>query len=104
MELGFDLKTFFQNTSLAIPIIHAEVDFFRPLYCGDKLLINFLPKLLNEKTFEINYQLLKDSSTCAQAQTKHICIDPLSRNKKPLPEYMLKFFVPDDQDRGELIT
>jgi 1,4-dihydroxy-2-naphthoyl-CoA hydrolase len=92
MAAGFDLKTFFQNSSSAIPIVHAEVDFFCPLYCGDRLLINLLPKLLNDQSFEINYQLLKDSLPCAQAWTKHICIDPLTRKKKPLPEDILKNF------------
>lgn len=95
---GFQLKTFFQNTSTAIPIIHAEVDFFCPLYCGDELLINILPQLLNEKTFEINYEVSKDSSLAAKAQTKHICIVPLTRKTKPLPETILKWIKAIDKD------
>ena len=86
-----NLKNFFQDTSNAIPIIHAEVDFFRPMYCGDRFLIQLIPQLLNEKTFELNYQIIKDSSQYAWAQTKHICIDPLSRKTKPLPQPILKW-------------
>jgi 1,4-dihydroxy-2-naphthoyl-CoA hydrolase len=85
------LQTFFQDTSTAIPIIHAEVDFFRPMYWGDKLLIQLTPQLLNEKTFALNYQIIKDSSQYACAQTKHICIEPLSRKTKPLPQPILKW-------------
>ncbi len=86
-----NLKNFFQDTSTAIPIIHAEVDFFRPMYCGEQFLIQLVPQLLNEKTFELNYQIVKDSSQYARAQTKHICIDPLSRKIKPLPQPILKW-------------
>lgn len=91
LEFGFDLKTFFQNTSAAIPIIHAEVDFFRPLYCGDELLINVCPQLLNQKTFEINYQLSKDSTICCVAKTKHISINPATRKTQFLPEKIIKW-------------
>ena len=86
-----NLKNFFQDTSTAIPIIHAEVDFFRPMYCGDKLLIQLTPQLLNEKTFELHYQVIKDSSQYAWARTKHICIEPLSRKTKPLSQPILKW-------------
>lgn len=85
IKTGFELKTFFQNTSFAIPIIHAEVDFFAPLFCGDELLINLIPKLLTEKTFQIDYEILKDSSLCAKAQTKHIAINPTIRKAQSLP-------------------
>ena len=93
LEFGFDLKTFFQNTSAAIPIIHAEVDFFRPLYCGDQLLINVIPKLLDQKTFEINYQLSKDKSICCLAKTKHIAINPTTRKPQSLSEEMVTWIM-----------
>lgn len=98
LKFGFDLKTFFQNTSAAIPIIHAEVDFFRPLYCGDELLINVIPKLLDQKTFEINYQLSKDASICCLAKTKHIAINPSTRKPQSLSEEMVKWII-ENQSR-----
>ena len=36
---GINLKAFFSNSDIAIPIVHASVDFFRPMFCGDKIYI-----------------------------------------------------------------
>ena len=90
---GFDLKEFFNNSSFAMPIIHAEVDFFAPLYCGDEIIINLEPKLLSDKIFTITYNIVKNGSKSAQAQTKHICINPTTRKTQPLPE-QIKLILP----------
>ena len=42
---GINLKVFFSNSSVTIPIVHASVDFLRPMFCGDQLLINLITKL-----------------------------------------------------------
>ena len=39
VESGIKLKSFFQSTSTAITIVHASVDFFKPMFCGDKQII-----------------------------------------------------------------
>ncbi len=82
-----DLKVFFQNQVFAIPIVHASIDFFSPLFCGDRIRINLSPKQLTENKFEIEYQIYHTTGDklLAQATTRHICIDPSSRSKKELP-------------------
>jgi 1,4-dihydroxy-2-naphthoyl-CoA hydrolase len=88
---NIDLKTFFAQNAIAIPIIHAEVDFLAPIYCGERIEIKVSSKLINEKIFELNYQIVKGSSQIAQAQTRHICIETRSRKTKPLPVTILKW-------------
>jgi 1,4-dihydroxy-2-naphthoyl-CoA hydrolase len=91
---GIDLKSFFQNSSVAIPIVHGEIDFFRPVFCGDELIIELTPKLLNETSFEINYLILGivGQENYAKAKTKHVCINPETRKRVNLPDYLLKIF------------
>jgi 1,4-dihydroxy-2-naphthoyl-CoA hydrolase len=36
---GINLHSFFNNETVAIPIIHASVDFWRPMFCGDSIII-----------------------------------------------------------------
>lgn len=91
IKYNCELRTFFRNDSTAIPIIHAEVDFFHPMYCGDRLFVNLTSELINDKTFLIQYEIVKDSSQYAQAQTKHICINPLTRKTKSLSQDVLKW-------------
>lgn len=39
---GIELKTFFTQTTIAIPIVHATIDFYHPLMCRDRLQIDLL--------------------------------------------------------------
>lgn len=85
---GINLQSFFSDSSVAIPIVHASVDFMRPMYCGNKLRIQLTPSLINDTTFEVNYQIFHDRSeeVLAKAITKHVCIDPVIRKRKEIPE------------------
>jgi 1,4-dihydroxy-2-naphthoyl-CoA hydrolase len=86
---GINLKSFFNNPTAAIPIIHASVDFLRPMFCGDKLLIHLTPQQLGENKFEIAYQIVAASSSeqqLAKAITRHVCINPITRTRTQLPE------------------
>ena len=85
---GINLKSFFSNPSVALPIVHASVDFLRPMFCGDKLLIHLTPKHLSDNEFEISYQIVSADKVVAKAITKHVCIDSVSRSRTQLPDEM----------------
>jgi 1,4-dihydroxy-2-naphthoyl-CoA hydrolase len=90
---GINLQSFFKNSEAAIPIIHASVDFFRPMFCGDKLLIYLTPQQRNENQFEIPYQIVAASSEqqLAKAMTRHVCIDPVTRTRNQLPTEIIQW-------------
>lgn len=81
---GFNIKTFFSNSSVAFPIIHASVDFFRPLFCGDSLFISLIPQKLQDDTFEIAYEITAMGRVVAKAMTRHVCINAESRKRQEL--------------------
>lgn len=93
--IGINLKSFFTNPAVAIPIVHARVDFFRPLFCGDELIIELIPTAIEEDIFEIAYEIFAASTPAersrAKAVTKHVCIDPTDRTKQPLPQEMMQW-------------
>ncbi len=82
---GINIKTFFTNPSVAFPIIHAGIDFFQPLFCGDKLVISLYVQKINDDKFEINYEIFVHEMVAAKAITRHVCIDSSSRKKINLP-------------------
>ena len=85
---GIDLKTFFTSSEIAIPIVHADIDFYQPLFCGDRIQINLTPIQLNETEFEIKYQVFNENNLdklIAKATTKHVSINPKMRKRTPLP-------------------
>lgn len=89
---GVDLKAFFRGSEVAIPIVHASVDFLKPMFCGEQQAIVMSPKNLSSSEFEITYELFlqnADSSRqTAQAKTRHVCINPAQRARIDLPDFM----------------
>jgi len=99
---GIELKQFFGKAKTAFPIAHASVDFFRPMFCGDRLTIQIQPKQIKPHEFEITYHLFaaeaaslidfSDHSAClAKALSRHVCIDSTSRTRSPLPSEMINW-------------
>ncbi|MCC5636835.1 acyl-CoA thioesterase [Nostoc sp. CHAB 5844] len=82
--LGINLKAFFTNPSIAFPIVHANVDFLRPMYCGDELRVRLIPQKLSVDKFEITYEIVITDVLVAKAITRHVCIDVNSRSKQEL--------------------
>ena len=80
IESGIDLKLFVNNPEFAVPITHTSADFFKPLYCGDRITIELTPRLIDSCRFEIDYQL-----GSVNAITKHFVIDSQTRKRKELP-------------------
>lgn len=91
---GINLEVFFSNPDRAIPIVHASVDFYRPMFPGDRLTIQLTPKQVAGDEFEITYQIFSESvaeKSVAKALTKHVCIDAVSRTRKQLSEELMQW-------------
>jgi len=104
---GIDLQAFFTHAPIAVPIVHATVDFFRPLYCGDRLQIELYPQKTAPESFEVIYALkaftteqasrpdaalrkaampnAAPARVMSQAKTRHLCIDRHNRHRALLP-------------------
>ena len=81
---GLDVGQFFRAEGVAHPIVHASIDYRRPLRCGDRLVVHLTPIRLDESSFEIEYQLKLNDGLAAQALTRHVCIEVASRRRSPL--------------------
>ncbi|MBM0743143.1 acyl-CoA thioesterase [Phormidium sp. CLA17] len=85
---GIDLKAFFKGVPVAVPIVHASVDFLRPISVGDRLEIHLTPHQTDSTEFEIHYQLCLEPSLdkpVIKALTRHVCIDAQARTRQELP-------------------
>ena len=95
---SINIKDFFSNTSVAFPIVHADVDFFRPMFCGDKLIISLIPQKVGVDKFEIAYEIVVDDVMVAKAATRHVCIEVGSRSKKELSGDIVKWLETNRRD------
>jgi 1,4-dihydroxy-2-naphthoyl-CoA hydrolase len=88
-EHGINLRDFLCSSKTAIPIVHAEIDFLKPLFCRDKVEVVALPTLVNQNRFVVDYQVYlfaQRQQLIARSKTIHLCIDIMTREKHPLPE------------------
>jgi 1,4-dihydroxy-2-naphthoyl-CoA hydrolase len=87
-----DVKLFFSVASpVAVPIIHTEADYLRPMFCGDRLRVELTPKGLTDDQFEIHYQIFVEAvpeTFSGKAVTRHQGIDATTRQRQPLPLFM----------------
>jgi 1,4-dihydroxy-2-naphthoyl-CoA hydrolase len=97
-DSGISLKGFFTRTSVAFPIVHANVDFFRPMYCGDNLAVSLVPQKIGVDKFEVSYEITIDEVIVAKAVTRHVCIDAMSRSRQELPDYMINWLEMNRRD------
>jgi 1,4-dihydroxy-2-naphthoyl-CoA hydrolase len=86
---GFDLKAFFSPTApLAYPIVHASMDYRRPIHCGDWVIIALHPQRLESSSFEVTYRLFLEADAdhiLGEALTRHCCLEMPGRRRHPLP-------------------
>lgn len=91
-EIGISLSQILKQKQMFIPIVHAEIDFLSPVFCGDQLQIDLEIKLIQDNEFIINYQIFKQESPnkpVAIAKTKHVCINPQIRSRITLPKLII---------------
>jgi 1,4-dihydroxy-2-naphthoyl-CoA hydrolase len=89
---GIDLLQFFSNSMVAVPVVHVEADYLRPAFCGDKHEIRVTPILKSNAEFEVHYEIYSASGNerpVAKALTRHLCINPVNRQRQPLPPNVL---------------
>jgi 1,4-dihydroxy-2-naphthoyl-CoA hydrolase len=88
-----NIKSFLGSGELALPIVHAEIDFKKPIFCGDKIDIYLSPEVLSETSFAVNYQVCFSDTliTTATAKTIHVCIDFLDKKSRTLPKSLLSW-------------
>jgi 1,4-dihydroxy-2-naphthoyl-CoA hydrolase len=95
---AINLKAFFTHPSVGFPIVHASVDFLRPVFCGDKLIVSLLPQKLGIDKFEIAYEITNADVLVSKAITRHVCIDTSSRTKQEIPDEIMQWLETNRRD------
>lgn len=85
---GINLKTFFADNRVIVPISKSNADFLRPLHCGDKLRITAKPVPQEADSFAVEYEMFRTGPVdklAASVRTFHVCIRADTRERTPLP-------------------
>ncbi|MCB9771859.1 MAG: acyl-CoA thioesterase [Candidatus Omnitrophica bacterium] len=88
---GIGFSVMLREKSYFLPIVHAESDYKKPLFVGDRLTIKVSVSHIGETSFSFSYQLLKNSNILVgTAKTVHVTISKKTGKKIPLPKEMRK--------------
>ncbi|MFN3360083.1 MAG: acyl-CoA thioesterase [Pseudanabaenaceae cyanobacterium] len=90
-EKGIDMTEFFQRQPLAFPIINCAMRFCKPIFCGDLLTITLTGKQTEVAEFVTCYQIKVGEELKAEGSLRHCCIDRNTRQRAPLPPYILEW-------------
>ncbi len=91
---GVEVWKFFGSGAIALPIVHAEADYRHPAFCGDRHEILLTPVFTSQDGFEIRYEIYGEGDRdrlISKALTRHVCINPVSRERQPLPQQVLEW-------------
>ncbi|HTQ31232.1 MAG TPA: acyl-CoA thioesterase [Opitutaceae bacterium] len=85
---GIDLKTFFADHGVVVPIARSEASYLRPLGAGDKVRVLVTPAALSENSYALDSEVVKlgpAEKSAARIRTEHVCISSKTRERLPLP-------------------
>src|SRR5476649_1844546 len=85
---GINLKVFFSEAGVVVPIAKSEAEYLRPISCGDKLEVSVKAKALTDDSYEIRFEITRlgpPGKCAARVRTEHVCIDSKSRARRALP-------------------
>ena len=93
---GIEIRQILNEGKFALPITHAEIDFFKPLFCSDVLQIQLETNQINKSEFAIAYQVFNSNNlekTLINAKIHHVCINPQARIRVDLPTKLLNWLL-----------
>ena len=85
---GIELKSFFGENAVVVPVSKSQAEYLRPLTCGDKVSVALSPALLGPDSYAISYELRRlgpPEKLAARMRTEHVCISSRSRERHDLP-------------------
>ncbi|OGX05649.1 MAG: hypothetical protein A2Z88_10775 [Omnitrophica WOR_2 bacterium GWA2_47_8] len=90
-SVGVGFATLIREKSYFLPIVHAESDYKKPLFVGDKIKIQVVVDKIGTTSFSFVYKIFNQKKELAgTAKTVHVTIDKKSKAKIPLPPDMRK--------------
>jgi 1,4-dihydroxy-2-naphthoyl-CoA hydrolase len=89
---GIDLKTFFSDNGIMVPISKSSVEYLRPLVCGDRVCISVKPSAVSADTYKIDCEITRlgagkgaPAKRVAIVQTHHVCVRSKDRQRVATP-------------------
>tara|TARA_B100000965_G_scaffold172161_1_gene143794 strand:- start:5225 stop:5683 length:459 start_codon:yes stop_codon:yes gene_type:complete len=70
-----------RKLDIALPVVHCEANYFKPLYVGDFISIELYPEKRNDSSFILRFEFTKNGEQIGLTQIKHVSINSVTREK-----------------------
>lgn len=86
-KMGFSFNDMLNKRSYFLPIVHAQSDYKKPLFVGDKIIVTVTVEHIGTTSFSFAY-LIHDlkKQLVGSGKTVHVTIDKKTRQKIKLPK------------------
>lgn len=92
-------RDYFFDEYYAIPILHAEVDFIKPLFPGTNVKVGIMVNKIKETSFELEYHFRNEEGEMqAKVKTVHVFITKSDWGKTPIPDEFLKYLLKHQEE------
>lgn len=89
-DLGAPLSRLLEERQWALPIVHAEADFHRPIHHGDRLILSVIISEISQRSFRTRCRFENgDGVLCGEAVSVHVCINRDTGRSESLPPALL---------------
>ena len=75
-----------QWPAVALPVVHCQADFLRPVHGGDRLDVHLNPQRIDPGCFEVRTMFQLETTVVASGLIRHLAIRSDSRQRCLLPE------------------
>lgn len=86
---GFSLREVFCKENFLLPVVHAEADFFAPVYLGDALDITLETARIGTTSFTSSTIFFKEGVRVGSASITHVAVSKESNSSIPIPEIII---------------
>ena len=88
-KIGFGFAKLIKDKDYFLPIVHAESDYKRPLFVGDRITIQVGVESIGTTSFGFFYKLFNEKKQLVgTARTIHVTVNKKTKKKIPLPADM----------------
>ena len=85
-DIGWPLDAMIRDRELALPLVHAEADYRRPMSYGQQVQVAVTVADIADGRFSIEYRFTDpEGALLASAHTVHAAVDPTRSRPIPLP-------------------
>lgn len=92
MENFSDPADYFFSEKFAVPILHSESDYLRPVFPNTIIRIEITVREIRQSSFELDYLIRnKKGEECVKIRTVHVVVDKKDWRKIDIPDQLREF-------------